>query len=97
MKPSPPTTPTLSELEGDAEKEQTKKEKREALSKDLVAGRLEDQMIEIEVDDDGSKTIGIMQGMNSDSMSFNMNDILGDFLPQKKKRKMSKSLRLGKS
>lgn len=87
MKPSPPTTPTLSELEGDAEKEQTKKEKREALSKDLAAGRLEDQMIEIEVDDDGSKTIGIMQGMNSDSMSFNMNDILGDFLPQKKKKK----------
>lgn len=87
MKPSPTTTPTLSELEGDAEKEQTKKEKREALSKDLAAGRLEDQMIEIEVDDDGSKTIGIMQGMNSDSMSFNMNDILGDFLPQKKKKK----------
>ncbi len=87
MKPSPPTTPTLSELEGDAEKEQTKKEKREALAKDLAAGRLEDQMIEIEVDDDGSKTIGIMQGMNSDSMSFNMNDILGDFLPQKKKKK----------
>ncbi|OXS26217.1 MAG: HslU--HslV peptidase ATPase subunit [Acetobacterium sp. MES1] len=87
IKPSPPTTPTLSELEGDAEKEQTKKEKREALSKDLAAGRLEDQMIEIEVDDDGSKTIGIMQGMNSDSMSFNMNDILGDFLPQKKKKK----------
>lgn len=87
MKPSPPTSPTLAELETDTEKEQTRKEKRAALSKELEAGRLEDQMIEIEVDDDGSKTIGIMQGMNSDSMSFNMNDILGDFLPQKKKKK----------
>ncbi|MBU4440520.1 MAG: ATP-dependent protease ATPase subunit HslU [Firmicutes bacterium] len=87
MKPSPPSAPTQNELEGDVEKEKTKKEKREALSKDLEAGLLEDQMIEIEVDDDGSKTIGIMQGMNNDSMSFNMNDILGDFMPQKKKKK----------
>ncbi|MEO1816469.1 MAG: ATP-dependent protease ATPase subunit HslU [Acetobacterium sp.] len=90
MKPSPPTTPTQYELEGDAEKEKTKKEKREALAKELEAGLLEDTVIEIEVDDDGSKTIGIMQGMNNDSMSFNMNDILGDFLPQKKKKKSVK-------
>ncbi|MDD3307399.1 MAG: ATP-dependent protease ATPase subunit HslU [Acetobacterium sp.] len=87
MKPSPSPAPTQYELEGDAEKEKTKKEKREALSKELAAGQLEDTVIEIEVDDDGSKTIGIMQGMNNDSMSFNMNDILGDFLPQKKKKK----------
>lgn len=87
MKPSPSTAPTQSELEVDSEKEKTKKEKREALSKELEAGQLEDQIIEIEVDDDGSKTIGVMQGMNNDSMSFNMNDILGDFMPQKKKKK----------
>ncbi|AWW25695.1 ATP-dependent protease ATPase subunit HslU [Acetobacterium carbinolicum] len=87
MKPSPSTAPTQSELEVDGEKEKTKKEKREALSKELEAGQLEDQIIEIEVDDDGSKTIGVMQGMNNDSMSFNMNDILGDFMPQKKKKK----------
>lgn len=87
MKPSPPPAPSQYELEGDSEKEKTKKEKREALAKELEAGLLEDQMIEIEVDDDGSKTIGIMQGMNNDSMSFNMNDILGDFMPQKKKKK----------
>jgi ATP-dependent HslUV protease ATP-binding subunit HslU len=90
VKPAPPTRPTPYELEGDAEKEQTKKEKRAALAKELEAGLLEDQVIEIEVDDDGSKTIGVMQGMNNDSMSFNMNDILGDFLPQKKKKKSVK-------
>ena len=81
LKPSPPTTPNQYELEGDAEKEKTRKEKREALSKELAAGLLEDTVIDIEVDDDGSKTIGVMQGMNNDSMSINMNDILGDFLP----------------
>ena len=90
LKPSPPTTPSQYESEGDAEKEKTKKEKREALSKELAAGLLEDTIIDIEVDDDGSKTIGVMQGMNNDSMSINMNDILGDFLPQKKKKKSVK-------
>ncbi|MBC3796514.1 ATP-dependent protease ATPase subunit HslU [Acetobacterium tundrae] len=85
MKPNQPATTTPVEL--DSEKEQSKKEKREALSKELEAGLLEDRIIEIEVDDDGSKTIGVMQGMNSDSMSFNMNDIFGDILPQKKKKK----------
>ena len=87
MKPSQPATPSQNEIDSDSEKEQTKKEKREALSKDLEAGLLEDEIIEIEVDDDGSKSIGIMQGMNNDSMSINMNDILGDLIPQKKKKK----------
>lgn len=87
MKPTQPVTPSQNEINSDAEKEQTKKEKREALSKDLEAGLLEDEIIEIEVDDDGSKSIGIMQGMNNDSMSINMNDILGDLIPQKKKKK----------
>lgn len=87
MKPSPPAQKSETEKEQEAEKEQTKKEKREALKKDLEAGLLEDEMIEIEVDDDGSKSVGVMQGMNNDSMMINMNEILGDFLPQKKKKK----------
>lgn len=87
MKPAQPVTPSQNEINSDAEKEQTKKEKRETLSKDLEAGLLENEIIEIEVDDDGSKSIGVMQGMNNDSMSINMNDILGDLLPQKKKKK----------
>lgn len=87
MKPNQAPTPTQVELDGEADKEQSKKEKRQALSKELEEGLLEDNIIEIEVDDDGSKTIGVMQGMNNDSMSFNMNDIFGDLLPQKKKKK----------
>ena len=47
---------------------------------------MEDEVIEIEVEDDGSKTIGVMAGMNDD-MSININDILGDFLPSKKKKR----------
>jgi ATP-dependent HslUV protease ATP-binding subunit HslU len=87
MKPTTPTTQTQTEIEQDEKKEQSKKEQRVTLSKDLKAGLLEEEIIEIEVDDDGSKSIGIMQGMNNDSMSINMNDILGDIIPLKKKIK----------
>ncbi|MGL4607811.1 MAG: ATP-dependent protease ATPase subunit HslU [Eubacteriaceae bacterium] len=87
MKPTQTVPKTEVEIENDNEKEQTKKQKREALEKELKSGLLEKEMIEIEVDDDGSKSIGVMQGMNNDSMMINMNEILGDFLPQKKKKK----------
>jgi ATP-dependent HslUV protease ATP-binding subunit HslU len=87
MKPNQPAAPAPAELEGETEKEQSRKEKRAALASELEAGHLEDQIIEIEVDDDGAKTIGIMQGMNNDSMSFSMGDLFGDILPAKKKKK----------
>lgn len=87
MKPNQPAAAAPAELEGETEKEQSRKEKRAALASELEAGHLEDQIIEIEVDDDGAKTIGIMQGMNNDSMSFSMGDLFGDILPAKKKKK----------
>lgn len=34
--------------------------------KGLAAGKLEDEVIEIDVDDDGMKSIGMMAGMNED-------------------------------
>lgn len=54
---------------------------------DLIDGKLEDEIIEIEVDEDGVKAIGMMPGMGNDDMMFSMSDILGDFLPSKKKKK----------
>lgn len=69
-----------------AEKEKNLQIKREAIAQDLADGKMEDEVIEIEVEDDGSKTIGVMAGMNDD-MSININDILGDFLPSKKKKR----------
>lgn len=69
-----------------AEKEKTMQEKREALTKDLADGKLEEEMIEIEVEDDASKTIGVMSNMGDD-MGINFNEILGDLMPKKKKKR----------
>ncbi len=87
MKPSQKAAPAQEDKEENLEKELTAKEKRAAVLQDLLDGKLEDEIIEIEVDDDGSKAIGIMPGMGGDDMMFSMSDILGDFLPSKKKKK----------
>jgi ATP-dependent HslUV protease ATP-binding subunit HslU len=72
--------------------EEEKQKKRNELADKLAKGELEEEIIEIEVDDDGSKSIGIMAGMNSDDLSVNMNDIFGGILPTKTKiRKVSVS------
>ena len=84
--PAQPETPDPVKEAEKAEKEKNLQIKREAIAQDLADGRMEDEVIEIEVEDDGSKTIGVMAGMNDD-MSININDILGDFLPSKKKKR----------
>ena len=72
-----------------AEEEKNHRAKREAVAADLAAGKLEDDTVEIEVADDSAKTIGMLGGMSED-MSVNINEILGDFLPQKKKKRRVK-------
>jgi ATP-dependent HslUV protease ATP-binding subunit HslU len=81
-----PNQPQVEELE-DPQKEMSRKEKREAFRKELADGQLEEAIIEIEVDDDSAKAIGIMPGMGADDMFINMNEILGDFFPSKKTKK----------
>lgn len=60
--------------------------KRSEIMEQLKAGKLEDESIEIEVDDDGVRSIGMMAGMNED-MSINIGNIFGDLMPNKKKKK----------
>ena len=84
--PAQPEAPDPAKEAEKAEKEKNLQIKREAIAQDLADGKMEDEVIEIEVEDDGSKTIGVMAGMNDD-MSININDILGDFLPSKKKKR----------
>lgn len=86
--PAQPETADPAKEAEKAEKEKNLQIKREAIAQDLGDGKMEDEVIEIEVEveDDGSKTIGVMAGMNDD-MNININDILGDFLPSKKKKR----------
>lgn len=83
------TQPTQENTEEEVKKKEALKSRREQLTADLAAGKLEDEVIEVEVDDDGSKTIGVMSGMSED-MSFNVSDILGDFMPSRKKKRRMK-------
>lgn len=88
MKPNQKNEPVAEEeKEEDRQKELTRKQKRAEVLQDLIDGKLEDLIIEIEVDESSSRAIGIMPGMGSDDMMINMGDILGDFLPTKTKKK----------
>ena len=54
---------------------------------DLLAGQLEDQMIEIEVDDSAPLMFDLLAGTGVDQMGINMQDILGNIMPKKKKKR----------
>jgi len=60
--------------------------RREDLRKDLLAGKLEDERIEIELDDDATKSIGVMAGMSED-MSIEIGNIFDGLMPGGKKKK----------
>ncbi len=59
---------------------------REQVQKDLAEGKLEDTVVEIEVEESVSFGMEIVPGMGAD---FNLNDIMGGLLPKKtRKRKL---------
>lgn len=60
--------------------------RREDLRKDLLAGKLEDERIEVELDDDATKSIGVMAGMSED-MSIEIGNIFDGLMPGGKKKK----------
>jgi len=70
------------------ERQQRLNVKRTEVEQDLKDGRLEDEMIEIEIEDDGAKSIGIMAGMSED-MSIEIGNIFDGLMPNKKKKKRS--------
>ena len=76
-----PKTPALPELT--AEEKETYRSKRDETAAALRAGRLEDTVVEIEVDE--APKLGMdFSGLG---MDINMNDMLGGILPSKKKKR----------
>ncbi|MDR2520168.1 MAG: ATP-dependent protease ATPase subunit HslU [Eubacteriaceae bacterium] len=63
------------------------REKREKARADLLAGRLEGETIEIEVEDSQSINIGSMGEGGGDEITMNVSSMLGSFLPKRKKRR----------
>lgn len=60
--------------------------RRGDIRRDLLAGKLEDERIEVELDDDATKSIGVMAGMSED-MSIEIGNIFDGLMPGGKKKK----------
>lgn len=53
----------------------------------LKSGKLDNRVIEIEVEESINSTVEFFSGMGMEEYNINMNDILGDFIPKKKKKR----------
>jgi ATP-dependent HslUV protease ATP-binding subunit HslU len=53
----------------------------------LLAGKLEDSVVELEVDDSIPQMFDLFSGSGAEQMGINMQDVLGNFLPKKKKKR----------
>ncbi|QDP40168.1 ATP-dependent protease ATPase subunit HslU [Radiobacillus deserti] len=63
--------------------------KRKRIEHQLALGELEDHMVTIEVDDQGSSMFDMLQGSGMEQMGMNMQDAFGQLMPKKtKKRKL---------
>lgn len=77
----------------DANKNEPKQEKpkyeagREFCRKRLLAGELEKQIIEINTEDSSTPMIGMLAGAGMEDMTSNLQDMLGNILPKKRKKR----------
>lgn len=60
---------------------------REKLLQNLRDGKLEDRYIEIEVDDHAPPMLEVFGGSGMEEMGINLQDMLGGFLPKKRKKR----------
>lgn len=83
------TTLNPSEEEETRQKEQEIEIRRRktAVLKDLRAGKLEENYIEIEVDDNVSPMVEIFSGYGVEEMGINFQDVLGNIMPKRKKKR----------
>ncbi|WP_077367434.1 ATP-dependent protease ATPase subunit HslU [Anaerosalibacter sp. Marseille-P3206] len=81
---------TSEEEVGDDEELKNISIQREEVRKLLKSGELDNRIIEIEVEESSNPTVELFSGMGIEEYNINMNDILGDLLPKKtKKRKVT--------
>jgi ATP-dependent HslUV protease ATP-binding subunit HslU len=63
------------------------KEERRLTRERLSLGLIEDQVVEIEVEDTSIPMLEVFSGTGVEEMGINMQDLLGPFVPKKKKRR----------
>lgn len=63
---------------------------REMLKEKLAKGKLEDEQVEIEVEDTKPPMVEVFTGSGMEEMGVNIQDMLGGFLPKKKRKRKVK-------
>lgn len=72
------------------EKKENLLNRREKLKERLLKGELEDKIIEIEVEENFNSTVELFSGFGMEEYNINIEDLFGDILPKKtKKRKVT--------
>jgi ATP-dependent HslUV protease ATP-binding subunit HslU len=66
------------------------KEQREFLREKLINGKLDDDYIEIELDDNSSPMLEVFSGAGVEEMGINLQDLFGGLFPKKKKKRKIK-------
>ena len=69
------------------EKDASLKEKRRQVRFNLLAGKLEDDMIEIDVEDAAPNMFDMFAGQGNDQMGMNMQEMFGNLMPKRTKRR----------
>lgn len=60
---------------------------RQELHAELLAGKLEDRVIEIEVEDSSPQMLEVLGAGGTEEMGINLQDLLGGFLPKRRKKR----------
>lgn len=72
----------------DSEQEEPKYQAgREWCKKRLLAGEMEEELVEIDVEDNSSPMVGMFAGSGIEEMGNNLQDMLGNLMPKKQKRR----------
>lgn len=62
-------------------------ERRNELRQKLIAGELEDEVVEIEVEDSSVPTLEVFSGYGVEELGINIQDVLGGFFPKRRKKR----------
>ncbi|WP_273834840.1 ATP-dependent protease ATPase subunit HslU [Guptibacillus sedimenti] len=61
--------------------------RRKQMAQQLALGELEDRMITVEVEEQNNSMMDMFQGAGMEQMGMNMQDMLGNIMPKKKKKR----------
>lgn len=75
------------DVASDTAKQEQIKKKREEINKQLMAGTIEQEYIEIEIEDSAPPMVEVFSGSGMEEMGINIQDVLGGMFPKKKKKR----------